>query len=263
MTDPPASQSEPTLDELIEHRSTDLTAYQNAAYADRYRSLVESARHAERTRTHGRKGLAEAVARYAYKLMAYKDEYEVGRLYSHPDFLGKLNEQFEGAFKLRFNLAPPMIAPKDKVTGLPRKMEFGGWMLPLMRCLARLRFLRGTPFDPFGWSDERRAERQLIVDYESVVAELLDGLNDDNHGPRRQHRFHSGPDPRLRSHQVGNSQGRQGLRGGSSRGMANQAPGRDRRLGVFAPASDAISVVRAPVVMLHRRERQRRGPESV
>ena len=167
---------------MIEHRSADLAAYQNPAYAQRYRSLVEKVRQAEQTRAGGRQGLAEAVARYAYKLMAYKDEYEVGRLYSHPDFLGKLNERFEGGFKLRFNLAPPMIAPKDKVTGLPRKMEFGGWMLPLMRGLARLRFLRGTPFDPFGWSEERKTERQLIADYENVVAELLDGLNDDNHG---------------------------------------------------------------------------------
>ena len=170
------------LEALIEHRSADLAAYQNPAYAQRYRSLVEKVRQAERTRAHGRRGLAEAVARYAYKLMAYKDEYEVGRLYSHPDFLGKLNERFEGGFKLRFNLAPPMIAPKDKVTGLPRKMAFGGWMLPVMRLLARLRFLRGTPFDPFGWSEERKTERQLVADYETVVAELLDGLNDDNHG---------------------------------------------------------------------------------
>ena len=170
------------LDALIEHRSADLAAYQDAAYAERYRSLVQSAREAERRCAPGRDGLAEAVARHAYKLMAYKDEYEVGRLYSHPDFMRKLNEQFEGPFKLRFNLAPPMIAPKDKVTGTPRKMAFGGWMLPVMRLLGRLRFLRGTMFDPFGWSAERKMERQLIVNYEKVIAELLDGLNDDNHG---------------------------------------------------------------------------------
>ncbi len=179
---PGRSSAELPLDALIEHRSADLAAYQNPAYAERYRSLVEGAREAERTRTHGRRGLAEAVARHAHKLMAYKDEYEVGRLYSHPEFMRKLHAQFQGGFKLRFNLAPPMIAPKDKATGMPRKLEFGGWMLPVMRTLARLRFLRGTPFDPFGWSAERKMERRLIADYENIIAELLGGLNDDNYG---------------------------------------------------------------------------------
>ena len=170
-----------SLDELVERRAADLAAYQNPAYAERYRSLVEQVRRAEEHRTHGKGGLAEAVARHAYKLMAYKDEYEVGRLYADPAFKRKLNEQFEGNYKLRFNLSPPAIAPRDKVTGLPRKMDFGGWMLPLLRLLARLRFLRGTPFDPFGRTAERKLERQLIVDYDKTVAELLDGLGDDNH----------------------------------------------------------------------------------
>ncbi len=174
--------AEPSLDELLDRRAADLADYQNPAYAERYRSLVDTVRRAEQSRTHGKQGLAEAVARHAYKLMAYKDEYEVGRLYADPEFRRKLNEQFEGDYKLRFNLSPPVIAPKDKVTGLARKMEFGGWMLPLFRLLARLRFLRGTAFDPFGRTAERKLERRLIVDYEQTVGELLDGLNDDNHG---------------------------------------------------------------------------------
>ena len=171
---------EQSLDELIERRAADLAAYQNPAYAERYRSLVEQVRRAEEHRTHGKGGLAEAVARHAYKLMAYKDEYEVWRLYADPAFKRKLNEQFEGDYKLRFNLSPPAVAPRDKVTGVARKMEFGGWMLPLLRLLARLRFLRGTPFDPFGRTAERKLERQLIVDFETTVAELLGGLSDDN-----------------------------------------------------------------------------------
>ena len=173
--------AELSLDELIERRGADLAAYQNAAYAQRFTSLVDKVRQAELTRTHGKRGLAEAVARHAYRLMAYKDEYEVGRLYAQPEFKRKLDEQFEGNYKLRFNLSPPAIAPRDKVTGAPRKMEFGGWMLPVFRLLAHLRFLRGTPFDPFGRTAERKMERQLIVDYETTVAELLANLDDGNH----------------------------------------------------------------------------------
>ncbi len=180
--DTPNPAAQLSLDELVERRVAELTAYQNPAYANRYRSLVDGVRRAEQRRTRGKRGLAETVARHAYKLMAYKDEYEVGRLYADPEFQRRLNEQFEGNYKLRFNLSPPAIAPKDKVTGVARKMEFGGWMLPVFRLLAWLRFLRGTAFDPFGRTAERKLERRLIVDYEQTVGELLDGLNDDNHG---------------------------------------------------------------------------------
>ncbi|NIS88577.1 MAG: indolepyruvate ferredoxin oxidoreductase family protein [Woeseiaceae bacterium] len=174
-------QAPKSLDELIEDRATDLIAYQDEAYAKRYRNLVARVREAEQSRAPGKSGLAEAVARYSYKLMAYKDEYEVARLYSDPEFRRRLNEQFEGNIKLQFNLSPPAIAPKDKVTGLPRKMTFGGWMMPVFGLLARLRFLRGTVFDLFGRTDERKMERQLIVDYEATVDELLKTLDDGNY----------------------------------------------------------------------------------
>ncbi len=174
-------QAPKSLDELIEDRATDLIAYQDEAYARRYRDLVARVREAEQSRAPGKSGLAEAVARYSYKLMAYKDEYEVARLYSDPEFRRRLNEQFEGDIKLQFNLSPPAIAPKDKVTGLPRKMTFGGWMMPVFGLLARLRFLRGTVFDLFGRTDERKMERQLIVDYEATVDELLKTLDDGNY----------------------------------------------------------------------------------
>ncbi|MFK8030141.1 MAG: indolepyruvate ferredoxin oxidoreductase family protein [Gammaproteobacteria bacterium] len=173
--------AERSLADVIEDRKRELTLYQNSAYADRYASLVQKTREAESKQAVGLSGLTEAVARYAYKLMAYKDEYEVARLYSDPEFKRKLTEQFEGDYKLQFNLSPPAIAPKDKVTGLPKKMTFGAWMMPAFGLLAKLKFLRGTAFDFFGRTDERKMERQLIVDYEKTIAEVLETLSNDNH----------------------------------------------------------------------------------
>jgi indolepyruvate ferredoxin oxidoreductase len=117
------------------------------------------------------------VARYLFKLMAYKDEYEVARLYTDTDFLKRVARQFEGDYRLKLHLAPPLWAKNDPQTGEPRKREFGAWMLGAMRVLAKLRFLRGTPLDVFGYSAERRSERKLIEDYEGVLAELLDKLD--------------------------------------------------------------------------------------
>jgi len=170
-----------SVEKLIERRADDLTDYQNDAYSQRYRDLVSAVQQAESSSAPGMTGLTEAVARYGYKLMAYKDEYEVARLYSAPEFKQKLNDQFEGNFKLQFNMSPPAIAPKDKVTGLPKKMQFGAWMLPAFGLLAKMRFVRGTAFDLFGRTAERKMERQLIVDYENTVGELLGSLNSDNH----------------------------------------------------------------------------------
>ena len=169
------------LDALIRRRTADLVDYQNAAYAERYTALIEKVRNSEQERTPGKTGLTRAVARYAYKLMAYKDEYEVARLHADPSFKQKLDEQFEGDYRLRFNLAPPLLARKDKLTGIPRKMEFGSWLLPVFGILARFKFLRGTPFDPFGRTPERKMERALINEYEQTVAELLQTLDHENH----------------------------------------------------------------------------------
>jgi indolepyruvate ferredoxin oxidoreductase len=164
-----------TLDELIERRVALLTEYQNAAYAERYRRLVERVRTAEQPL--GSTKLAEAVARYYAKLLAYKDEYEVARLYSRPEFGQGVTAAFEGTYALRFHFAPPLLARRDPSTGRPRKIAFGSWMLPALRWLAKFRFLRGTAFDPFGRSAERRAERQLIADYEATIEELLRDLS--------------------------------------------------------------------------------------
>jgi len=168
------------LDELVARRVEFLTAYQDAAYAERYRALVNRVRQAEADRVGGTR-LTEAVARYYFKLLAYKDEYEVARLYARPEFAQQVSAAFEGGFKLRFHLAPPLIARPDAVTGEPRKRVFGPWMMTVFRLLARLKGLRGTALDIFGYSEERRRERQLIVDYGKAIEEVLAGLSRDNH----------------------------------------------------------------------------------
>jgi len=167
--------------EIMADRAARLTGYQDAAYADRYRALVAMAQDAEAARARGFTGFAEAVARYGYKLMAYKDEYEVARLYTDGAFLEKLNAQFEGDFSLEFHLAPPLLAHADPQTGLPRKMRFGPWMLRAFRLLARLKGLRGTPLDVFGYTEERRLERRLIADYFALIEMLCSRLGPDTH----------------------------------------------------------------------------------
>ncbi len=172
-----------SLDELITRRVDFLTGYQDRAYAERYRKLVERVRSAEAQKVGASEGkfpLTEAVARYHFKLMAYKDEYEVARLYSDPGFARKIEGMFEGGYKLKFHLAPPILNRPDPRTGEARKSEFGPWMMTAFRILAKLKGLRGTPFDAFGISAERKAERRLIGEYEATVAELLEHLDGEN-----------------------------------------------------------------------------------
>jgi TPP-dependent indolepyruvate ferredoxin oxidoreductase alpha subunit/Pyruvate/2-oxoacid:ferredoxin oxidoreductase gamma subunit len=164
-----------SLDELIARRVEFLCAYQNRAYAARYEALVRRVREAEASL--GGSALAEAVARGYFKLLAYKDEFEVARLYAESDFRERVAASFEGDYALNFHLAPPMLGKVDPHSGLPVKRAFGPWMLLAFRLLAKLRFLRGTPLDPFARTEERRAERQLIAEYECDVAEILDRLD--------------------------------------------------------------------------------------
>jgi len=170
-----------TLDGLIADRAASLTAYQDAALAERYTSLVERVRKAERERAAGCSGLAEAVARYYYKLLAYKDEYEVARLYTDPRFAAALESQFSGDYHVELHLAPPWLSGSSRDGGRPHKRRFGQWILRVFRVLARLRGLRGTPFDPFGYSADRRLERQLIRAYEARIDELLGKVSAENH----------------------------------------------------------------------------------
>jgi indolepyruvate ferredoxin oxidoreductase len=170
-----------TLDDIIARRVEFLTGYQDAAYAERYRQLVERVRQAEGAQVRGSTALAEAVARYYFKLLAYKDEYEVARLYADPAFMEKIRAQFDGDYKLHFHLAPPLFSKRDPVTGELRKSEYGGWVFTAFRLLAKLKGLRGTPLDIFGRTAERRMERQLIADYEGVIGEVLGVLSAQNH----------------------------------------------------------------------------------
>ncbi len=181
-TDIPSRKPSQSFDEVVARRVAFLTDYQNAAYAGRYRALVDKVRAVEAARAPGKCGLADAVARYLFKLMAYKDEYEVARLYGSEHFRQQVASEL-GGDNLRFNLhlAPPLLARRDARTGEPRKITFGPWMFGVFRVLARLKFLRGTAFDPFGRTAERRTERRLVHDYERLLDEILASLTPANH----------------------------------------------------------------------------------
>ncbi len=182
------------VDDLIARRVEFLTEYQNAAYAARYKAFVDKVRAAEaeiafsRSMTRPESArpstkLTEAVARYLFKLMAYKDEYEVARLHADTKFLAKVAAQFEGEmgkdYRLAYHLAPPSIATKN-AKGELQKQRFGPWMLSAFKVLARLKSLRGTPFDPFGRNEERRVERELIGEYRDSIDEVLRALGPAN-----------------------------------------------------------------------------------
>ena len=170
------------LDELIARRVAFLTEYQDAGYAERYRAQVERARVAETKVVVGATALTEAVARYLFKLMAYKDEYEVARLYTDGHFRKQVEATFEpGTLRYEFHLAPPLLARPDPETGVPRKMSFGPWIMSAFSVLAKLKRLRGTAFDPFGYTHERRTERRLVADYEAMLDEILPRLSARNH----------------------------------------------------------------------------------
>jgi indolepyruvate ferredoxin oxidoreductase len=171
-----AASTTRTLDEVIAHRADFLIAYQDKAYAERYLAAVAKVRKAETAVAPSSSELTEAVAKNLFKLMAYKDEYEVARLYTDGSFAKKLAEKFDGDFSLKFHLAPPIFAARDKVTGHLRKKEYGPWMMRAFGLLARLKFLRGTAFDPFGRSAERKAERRLVEDYLAMLDQRLTTL---------------------------------------------------------------------------------------
>jgi indolepyruvate ferredoxin oxidoreductase len=179
---PEADRLSRSFAETVDRRAEFLTAYQNASYARRYRNWVEKVRAVEAEKAPGQCGLAEAVARYLFKLMAYKDEYEVARLYADTPFLDRVKSSFDGdKLSFEFHLAPPLLARRDPATGEPRKMSFGPWILTAFRLLAKLKFLRGTPFDFFGQTKDRRTERRLIADYEYLLGEICEFLTPGNH----------------------------------------------------------------------------------
>ena len=174
-------QAPANLDALIAHRAAHLERYQDAAYAHRYRTLIERVRAAEAAVLPGEQSLSLAVANAYAKLMAYKDEYEVARMYADPTWRERLAREFEGDYTIEFNLAPPLLARIDPVSGRARKRRFGAWLLRLFPLLAAGKRLRGTSLDPFGRTHERRMERALVRHYESLVEQVLAVLDSRNH----------------------------------------------------------------------------------
>jgi indolepyruvate ferredoxin oxidoreductase len=171
----------PSLDDIIAKRVAFLTDYQNVAYARQYRDFVEHVKAAESRLGDAAKSLrlTETVARYLFKLMAYKDEYEVARLHTDSAFSERIAGMFEGDYKIKFHLAPPLLAKRD-AKGHLIKQEFGPWMMQAFRVMAKLKSLRGTPLDIFGYTRERKTERALIDQYRKTVGTLLPQLTLDN-----------------------------------------------------------------------------------
>jgi indolepyruvate ferredoxin oxidoreductase len=170
-----------SLDELITHRTEFLTQYQNARYAQRYRGFVERVRADER-RIVGESDnlqLTEAVARYLFKLMAYKDEYEVARLHSNQAFKARIANMFEGDYQIKYHLAPPLLSKRDD-KGHLIKQPYGSWVGSVFPILAKLRFLRGSMLDPFGHTEERKTERALIEQYCATITSLCASLDAKN-----------------------------------------------------------------------------------
>jgi indolepyruvate ferredoxin oxidoreductase len=172
--DKPVAES---LNDIIRRRADFLVDYQGQPLADRYRALVQRVREAGND-----DNLTGAVARSYFKLLSYKDEYEVARLQTQTGFLDSVRAAYGEKARVRFHMAPPLLSRRKDARGRPLKKEFGAWLTIPMRLLARMRGLRGTPFDPFGWTAERRMERALIEEFEDLVGDVLTRLNPDNLG---------------------------------------------------------------------------------
>jgi indolepyruvate ferredoxin oxidoreductase len=172
-----------TLEDIVSYRASELRKYQSRAYARRYQALVEKVKTVEQRLGVTEMALTKNVARNYHKLLAYKDEYEVARLYTDGSFAKSLKQQFDGDYKLTFHLAPPLFSKRDPETGHLMKREFGPWMLPVFRVLAKFKFLRGTALDVFGRSEERKLERSLISEYEQQVEQLLIVLSEQSETP--------------------------------------------------------------------------------
>jgi len=171
-----------TVEEVVQRRVDFLKGYQSSAYAAKYAAVMHKVVAVEAEKMLGRTELSRTIADSLFRLMAYKDEYEVARLHTEFGFFEELEQRFEGPLKLHFHLAPPLISRRNPGDGLPKKQRFGAWMYPILRLLARGRILRGTVFDAFGYTRERRLERQLIANFNALILEqVLPMLNARNY----------------------------------------------------------------------------------
>ena len=175
------SAPETDLQHMVDRRASFLVDYQNQSYSDRYRYMVEQVGKVEQTLAVNSDELSRAVARYAFKLMAYKDEYEVARLHTSDEFRQKVEQTFTGNYRLHYHLAAPVLSPLDASTGIARKRRFGPWMQWVFRLIVPFKVLRGTALDIFSYTEERRCERDLIERYFSTVEQILEKLNKDNY----------------------------------------------------------------------------------
>ncbi|MBL4741193.1 MAG: indolepyruvate ferredoxin oxidoreductase family protein, partial [Sneathiella sp.] len=169
------------LEEMISRRIEFLSDYQDRNYALRYQNIIRKIQTAENKDFASSNNLTRAATRSLFKLMAYKDEYEVARLYTQTGFFDKVDRMMEGDYKIKFNLAPPLFAKKDSETGQLLKKEYGPWVAKAFGTLAKFKKLRGTALDPFGYTAERREERKLIGEFEKTLEEILSGLNSGNY----------------------------------------------------------------------------------
>lgn len=170
-----------SLERIVERCQESLTAYQNRRYAQEYIQVVRCVQTVEEAVRPGEKPILTAkVAQALHKLMAYKDEYEVARLFTNTEFRSALNEQFEGNFTLKFHLAPPILARRNPLTGIPGKMEFGPWLEHVFRILAHGKHVRGTWLDVFSYTRERRMERRLVRDYQRAIQSMAEQLSEQN-----------------------------------------------------------------------------------
>jgi indolepyruvate ferredoxin oxidoreductase len=180
----PASASEqlitPTIEALIDDRMQRLTRYQSARLAERYRQEVERVRAID-PQAEEANSITRAVAEQLYRLTAIKDEYEVARLYTEPEYRAQLDSQFEPGYRLAFHLAPPLLSRRDAETGRIQKQVYGAWILGLFRLLSRLRSIRNTWLDPFAWTEERRSARQDLDRYRADIELILSQLRADNY----------------------------------------------------------------------------------
>jgi len=178
----PKKRDEIPLEDRVAFLAEELKAYQDQAYADRFLAAVERIRMADQAFGTGGMRLTRTVAESLYKLMAYKDEYEVARLYSAPDFIADLTAQFEDVKKVKVMLAPPMLSPIDPATGRPKKRAFGPWVFSAFKMLTKMKRLRGTRFDPFGYTAERQGERAMIAAFEADLDLIADTLGSVQYG---------------------------------------------------------------------------------
>ena len=177
----PITPEKETLEQLIERRIKHLTEYQDATWADEYKQLVDQVRTAEFSLGKVEMALTRTVAQQLFRLMSYKDEYEVARLFTQTDFLKEVEQTFEGDFRINFNLAPPVLGGKKDSKGRPVKRQFGPWMLKAMKVLAPLKGLRNTAFDPFRFSADRKLDRALLAEYRELLNKIAHDLNTGNY----------------------------------------------------------------------------------